>query len=224
MATKPSVQYLTLIASGDTTWSHEGRLLGSADLPMSNQGLSQAATSAETLAAEFGIGDDNSAVLPFAVIHHPPDEAATATAQTIATRIGCKTRAVDALRDPHLGLLEGLTRRTFAERYPKRFKQFNDDPLSLSPPEGEDLADARARLFQAVAKLTQKKGKRGRARDTAIVLHHLNLGMFRCWLSEAGSERLWELIENRPRVERYSLMPEQNQRLANEAAHASAGA
>ncbi len=223
MATKPAGHYLTLIASGETTWSREGRLLGSADLPLSNEGLSQATRDAEALAGELGL-QEKSPSPPFSVIHHPPDEAATATAQTIAARLNSKTKAVDDLREPHLGLLEGLTEQTFAERYPKRKKQFNDDPLSMSPPEGENLLDARNRLFAAVVRLIQKKGKRGKSGEVAIVLHHLNLGLLRCWFSDVDPSRLWELIAERPRVERYFIPPDQLQRLADIASEEGASA
>ena len=89
-------------------------------------------------------------------IHHPPDEAATETAQIIAQEVGTKLKVNDDLADPDLGLLEGMLEQRFAEQHPKRYKQWEGDPLSLVPPEGEPFADARARIFLTLGKLLKK--------------------------------------------------------------------
>jgi len=213
MPSRPQGKILTLIACGETTWGRDGRLLGSADLPLSNSGLSQVKADADQFAAELGIDRDGSTGSPFPAINHPPDDAAQITAQTIADRLGCKTRVVEDLHDPELGLLEGLTADMFAERYPRRSKQYHDDPLTLTPPEGESIVDARARLFKAVVRLLTRKRK-AKSGEVALVLHNLNLGLLRCWLSNRSSRDLWTLVRQRPRVERYTITPEQIEELA----------
>ena len=60
---------LTLIAAGETRWERDGRLLGAADLPLSNAGRASAAADAAELERH-----------QIATIYHPPDEAATETA------------------------------------------------------------------------------------------------------------------------------------------------
>jgi broad specificity phosphatase PhoE len=202
---------LTLVACAQTTWERDGRVLGSADIPLSEDGHMEARAEAELFASELSalLGSDS----PQFTIHHPPDEGAAETAQALANAVNGKTRAVDDLKDPHLGLLEGITAQMFADRYPKRYKQYNDDPLSLAPPEGEELAEAQARLFRAVARI-MTKGRAARSADTVVVLHQLNLGMLRCWLGCVPCTRLWELNQSRPRVERYAIMPDMIERLA----------
>jgi len=213
MPTQPRGRILTLIGCGETTWGRDGRLLGSADLPLSNSGLSLVKADADQLAAELGVGRNGSTAQAISAIHHPPDDAAQVTAQTFADRLSCKTRAVSDLHDPELGLLEGLTASMFAERYPRRSKQYHDDPLTLSPPEGESIVDARARLFKAVVRLLTRK-RTAKSGEIAIVLHNLNLGLLRCWLSNRSSRDLWTLVQQRPRVERYVVTPEQIEELA----------
>lgn len=203
---------LTLVACAQTTWERDGRLLGSADIPLSNEGKAEARTAAELFSQEVNTSSNgNGAAIN--IIHHPPDESALETAQTMAATIGAKTRAVDDLKDPHLGLLEGLTSQVVADRYPKRYKQYNDDPLSLAPPEGEEMADAQARLFRAIGRI-MTKGRAAKTTETVLVLHQLNLGMVRCWLGCVPCTRLWEMNRSRPRVERYAIMPEMVERLA----------
>lgn len=189
---KRSSVMLTLIRCGQTQWEQEGRLHGRTDLPLSDAGRASVAADAERLAHAPS------------VILHPSDEAATETARIVAataTSGKAKTRAVDELAEPDLGLLEGLLERQFIERYGKRRKQWQDEPLSMVPPEGEPFADARARLFTALAKSL----KRTRAGEVAVVLHPIALGLLRCWLADRPPAEMWNLLATRDRVERYVL-------------------
>ncbi len=191
MALKRESITLCLIQCGQTTWEHDGRIHGSTDLPLSDTGR-------EEVHAELHRMDQVKA----ATIYHPPDEAASETAQICAQHIGAKTKAVKELADPNLGLLEGLTELEFSERFPSRHKQWEDDILTLSPPEGEDVVDAADQLFRAIAKLL----RRTRSDEVAIVLHPLALGMVRCWMSDLPLSDVHSINRNRPRMERY-IMP-----------------
>lgn len=166
----------------------DNRIAGSTDLPLSVAGQVEAKEAARHMQTDH-----------FATIYHPADEAAKETAQTFATALKAKPRAIAELADPNLGLLEGITAQDFAERYAKRFKQWEDDPLMLSPPEGEEMAEARSRIFAAVARLL----KRSRGDETAVVLHTLGTGLLRCWLADCEGGAMWRLLESRPMVERY---------------------
>lgn len=195
------VHILTVIASGATAWAREGRLLGAADLPLSNTGRAYATEAAATLAAQFSVGSGRKS--PIVTIRHPADEAATETAAIIARAIGAKTKVITKLRDPALGLLEGITEDDFAERYSKRYKQWQQDLLSLNPPEGEPIADARARLFAAIARII----RRSRNEESAIVLHRLSLGLLWCWATDRPTSDLTEAMPKRPMIERFVITP-----------------
>jgi len=190
VASKRSFITLSLIRCGETTWEREGRLLGSSDLPLADAGRVSVTADAARLAG-----------LRLGTIHHPPDEAATETAKIFARTAKARTKAVQELADPNLGLLEGLLQREFADRHAKRYRQWEDDPLSLVPPEGEPIAEARTRLFSAVARLL----KRSRAGDVSVVLHPIGLGLLRCWLADRPPSHLWPLLEDARRVERYTV-------------------
>ncbi len=193
MASKRASIVLSLVQCGETAWDGEGRLHGSTDLPLSEAGREVVKVAATGLTSAR-----------FNTIYHPPDEAATETAEWYAQGCGAKTKAVPELADPDLGLLEGLGEQAFSERFLKRYRQWHDDPLSLSPPEGEDLSDARARIFAMVARLL----RRSRADEVAVVLHSLGLGMVRCWLADRSPADLWEVLRAGRRVERYVLAVE----------------
>jgi broad specificity phosphatase PhoE len=190
MASKRRTITLAVIRCGETTWDVEGRLHGRSDLPLSIDGR----TAVSEDVASFGGGR-------IAAIYHPPDDAAIETAQIVAAEAGAKAKAVPELADPDLGVLEGLTAKDFADRFSKRFKQWQEDPLTLTPPEGEPLIDARARLFGAISRLA----RRSRADEVGIVLHPVGLGLLRCWLADRPAADLWSLVRTRPRIERYLL-------------------
>lgn len=189
---------LWLVRCGATSWSDEGRVAGSADLPLSEAG--RAAVRADAARLQRG---------RIATIHHPADDAATETARIVARALHAKAKPAPELADPHLGLLEGLTKQQIAERFPKRYKQWQEDPLSVSPPEAEDLIVSRDRLFAGVAKLI----RRSRRGEVGMVLHTQGMGLLQCWLADRPARDMWSFVKNRPRIERYALTPAMIDRL-----------
>jgi broad specificity phosphatase PhoE len=194
---------LTLIRCGPTRWEVEGRMLGSADLPLGPDGQTMVADDAARW-ADVALG----------TIYHPADEAARETARAFARAARVKAKVLEELVDPDLGLLEGLKEREFADRHAKRYRQWEDDPLALIPPEGEPIAEARARLFLAVSRLL----KRTRAGEVALVLHPIGLGMLRCWLADRPAAELRSALAEAPPVERYTIAPALIDRLREAAA------
>ena len=204
MASKLKPIVLRLIKCGETTWDVEGRLHGRSDLPLSIDG--RTSVTADVAAASQ---------CRMTTVFHPSDDAAIETAQIVADAAAGKPKVVAELADPDLGVLEGMTAQDFADRFPKRFKQWQEDPLSLTPPEGEQLVDARGRLFAAISRLA----KRARSEEIGVVLHPVALGLLRCWLADRPAADLWSMVRTRPRIERYLLAGEIVSELA-EAANA----
>jgi len=193
VATKRKPILLTLIRCGETTWDSEGRLHGRSDLPLSIDGRSSVTADVAALSSRR-----------IAMVCHPSDDAATETAQIVAGAVAGKAKVVADLADPALGVLEGMSTQEFADRFPKRYKQWQDDPLSLTAPEGEELVEARARVFGVIGRLA----RRSRADEIAIVLHPVALGLLRCWLADRPASDLWSMVRTRPRIERYLLAAE----------------
>ena len=190
MASNPRVMVLSLIACGQTAWDVDERLHGRTDLPLSEEAKTSLAEWVRTLPRQH-----------VATIYHPPDEAATETASMIGRHFKAKARRVDELSEPDLGLLEGMRRDEFAERQPSRFRQWEDEPMLVEPPEGEPMAVAARRIYRAVAKLL----RRSRSDETAVVLHPIAMGMLRCWLRARRFSDLWSMAANHPRLERYAM-------------------
>jgi broad specificity phosphatase PhoE len=188
MPAKRETIVLCLFRCGETDWDVQQRLVGAADLPLSEAGRAVVRDSTQRLRLDR-----------LSTIYHPADEAATETSSILSTALNAKTRSVGDLADPDLGLLQGLTLQDFSERYAKRYKQWQEDILSLSPPEGEEMLEARSRLFSAITQVL----KRSRGVEVGLVLHQLGVGLLRCWLADRPSSDIWPMIEQRPYVERY---------------------
>lgn len=192
MAGKDAI-VLCVVECGETAWEAEHRMHGLTDLPLSEAGRLSMTEDIARLRCGHA-----------AMVHHPPDEAATNTAHLVARHLKARSKAVDELVEPNLGLLEGVTAEQFEERFPTRHRQWEDDPASFHPPEGENFSEASVRIFAAVHRIL----KRSRSEETVIVLHKLALGMLRCWLADRPMTDLRSMLESRPRVERYVLTAE----------------
>ncbi len=169
-----------LVPAGSTAWEEAGRVTGGADLPLCPEGRAQASKAADELAARS-----------ISLVLHAADDASVETAKLIAsaTGSGCKTRTVEALAEMSLGLWEGLAAEEFAEKFPTASKQWQEDPASVVPPEGETLSAADERIIASLARALEKT-KTGGA--VAVVLRPVALGLVRCWLRGLPVSKVWE--------------------------------
>lgn len=193
MAARRRDAVLMLVLRGETAWEVDERLHGRTDLPLAEAGRNATAAAAAGLLTEAE------------VIHHAPDEASAETACIVAAAAGgaARARPDEALSPADLGVLEGLSTAEFAERFSRRHRQWQDDPMTLSPPEGEHVAAAMTRLYAAAARLL----RRARGGEVGLVLPPLCLGLLRCHLAGRPSRDAWAMATGRPRIERY-LLPE----------------
>ena len=75
------------------------------------------------------------------------------TAHPIAAATGSVIVQYERLREVDYGLLEGLTKRELLDCYPDPWKQYETDPYSTRPPDGESAADAHRRAHDALQDL-----------------------------------------------------------------------
>jgi broad specificity phosphatase PhoE len=207
---------LWLVRAGETAWQRDERIQGRTDLPMSAEARS--AISADLArflgalsvsAGGEGAQPTGEARTPLSAILHPDDDSARETAEILARALGGRARVVAELAEPELGLLSGLTMEQFAERFPTRHRQWEDEPLSMVPPEGEAMVDARRRLFEALGRQARKFS----GCEFAVVLHPIALGLTRCALEARESRDVWSSLEGRQRLERYLLPGDVQERL-----------
>lgn len=180
------------IRTGQTAWDAEGRVCGQAELPVTPAGRDS------VLAGLRDIGHPNvSAVLS------APDEASLATAELAAAHFECRVRSVLGLQEMSLGLWEGMLGTVLQGKCPKAYRQWIDDPASVTAPEGETASEAQDRVVAALRGALAKVKTPGQ--DVAIVLRPIVLGLVKCWLSGEPISRLWSITEERPAIERLTV-------------------
>jgi ribonuclease H / adenosylcobalamin/alpha-ribazole phosphatase len=131
-----------LLRHGATALSAERRFAGRGDIPLTEEGLRQAAAAAERLAARGGID----------VIVTSPLRRARQTAEAVALATGAPLQADDGLAEVDFGKWEGLTFAEASERWPEELSSWMGN-VDAAPPDGESFAAAMRRVNAALDRL-----------------------------------------------------------------------
>ncbi len=185
---------IILIRPGSTDYDQEQRIQGDLDVPLNRQGNREVAK----LIRELG-------GLPIVAVYAPPCEPAYQTAQSLAGALDVKCRKLDRMKNLNHGLWQGMRINEVRRKYPRAYRQWQEQPQSVQPPEGETLEQAARRIETAVAKLL-KKHKEGMIAlvlpepMASLVRSHLDHGeLGDLWKATLGHGH-WELCDVRPPV------------------------
>lgn len=184
---------LVLIRPGETEYDQQQRVQGLLDVPLSDKGRQQVADMVEPLRE-----------LEATQLFYAPTRAALQVAETLEEELHIKSRAIDRLQNMNLGLWQGLCIDDIKSKQPKLFRQWQEHPETIRPPEGETVMQAAER----VAETLQKLRKKYRGDDTCLmvvpeplasvvanVVNHRPLGNLWDAASSAGK---WEVLELEP--------------------------
>lgn len=184
---KPSEYMIALLRAGATDWEQAGRLVGSADLPLSVAGLEEVRSGVGVIAGEIsGPG--------LAAIIAGPSESCQASAEVLGTACGGKIKRYKELADPGLGLWEGVLGTDLEERCPTTYRQWLEDPSSVRAPEGEALADAEHRVVTQLSKALDKIKGEGRV-PVGVVVRPVAWALVRCWLDGRAFGDVWKVLD-----------------------------
>lgn len=165
------------VTAGPTIWDREGRLSGSADLPLCEQGLNHASQDAAAQGHPW-----------VCQVVFGPDQASHQVAETLAqaSQGSPELREDEELAEVRLGLWEGMREREAEEKFSTAFGQWQGDPWSVSVPEGEELAEAQARVVEAIRRIVNKARRDSGA--VVIVLRPIAATLVRLALCGEESE------------------------------------
>jgi broad specificity phosphatase PhoE len=138
---------IILIPAGRTEYDCQGRIQGTLDVPLSNEGRQQAARAAADLAVRTP---------PIEALYVGPCHSAQETAGILGPALKLKAKTVESLHNLHQGLWQGLLYNEVKTKQPKVFRQWQEQPETVCPPEGESLLEVRERLKASLAKLVKK--------------------------------------------------------------------
>lgn len=135
---------IILIRHGETDWNAEGRLQGQAESQLTDVGRAQAAA----VAARLRGGE-----LPFAAIYSSDLQRACDSARPIAEACGgLEVLKLPGLRERHLGVLQGLTRKEAVQKQPAAFASYRSgqNESLVIPGGGESEHQFTARVAAAL--------------------------------------------------------------------------
>lgn len=199
---------ILLIRTGATDWDERDHLPGLADLPLCTSGRKR-----------FEVSPANAGEIDLRCVLHARDQASEQSARIVADAFDTKPRVCAGLSDVDLGLWQGLRMSDIRERYPKVYKQWTDDPLSLNPPEGEPLRAAQERLVEQLARGVEKASKGGKTSNpaVAVVLRPIAMALVRARLLGDASLVCWSRLPNAPAFEWHRIDHERMESLRSPA-------
>ena len=162
-----SSTWVYLARHGEVLHAAEGRFFGHTDIALSPVGRAQAAALGEHLAGE-----------PIEAVYASDLLRARESAAPLASARRTDVVAVPPLREMAMGRWEGLTFAEIREREPELCARWLADPFAMPFPEGEGIADLRARAVPALRRVVERHA----GRRIAVVAHG---GTNRVLLAEA---------------------------------------
>lgn len=168
---------ILLVRPGVTNFDEQRRIMGTLDIPLNDQGTAQVAQTIDELAGE-AIG----------AIYMSPCQCCEQTAELLAKSRDMKPKSLDGLRNLDHGLWHGKRIEEVKQQQPKVYRQWQEHPETVCPPEGEPLSDVQARVKAALAKLI-KKHKDG---VIALVAPEPLMSVILCLLNECTPGDMWQ--------------------------------
>ena len=123
--------HLIVIRSGPTEYDLQGRIRGTLDVPLAATGIAAAEAAAAALAPQ-----------PPDALYVAADAAARETSRPISRACGLKARPLPLLANLDQCLWQGMLVDEIRCKQPRLYRQWQDNPWAVAPPEGELLEDA----------------------------------------------------------------------------------
>jgi broad specificity phosphatase PhoE len=168
---------IILIRPGTTDYDTQGRIQGTLDIPLNEQGNLETSRLAEQLRGE-GIE----------LIYAPVSEPAHQTGEALAAALEVKLKRLDQMQNLDHGLWQGMLIDDVRRKHPKVYRQWQEQPESVCPPDGEMLSQAEERVRAAVVRLL----KRHRDGVIGVVLSEPLASLLRAFVKREGLGDLWK--------------------------------
>ena len=136
---------IVLIRPGSTDYDQQQRIQGALDVPLNDQGNSEVAQIIDELGEK-----------EIETLYAPPCEPAQQTGKAIAKGLGVKLKKLDRMQNLDYGLWQGMLVNDVRHKQPKVYRQWQDQPENVCPPEGEMLGQAQDRVRAAITKLLKR--------------------------------------------------------------------
>lgn len=183
---------IILVRPGKTVYDEQGRIQGNLDIPLSEDGQKQATSLVERL-YDLGI----------TAIYHGPCQACSETAAIVAKPMRLKMKSLVDLQNLDQGLWQGMLLDDVKHNQPRVFKQWQEHPENVCPPQGEMIAAALERVDECLERLV-KKHKQG---VIAVVAAEPIATMIKCRCTGTSVCQLWKETSESGTVETFEIEP-----------------
>jgi len=184
---------IILIHPGTTDYDQQQRIQGALDIPLNAQGRAEVSQVVEQLR---GQGVD--------AIYSPTSQPALETAQALAAGLQVKLKKLQRLQNLNQGLWQGMLVDDVRRKQPKVYRQWQEQPENVCPPEGEMLSEADERVRAAVSKLL----KRRKDGAIALVLPEPLASLVRRFVTHGELGDLWKVANGHAQWEVLEVEPE----------------
>jgi len=168
---------ILLVRAGSTDFDEQGRIKGTLDIPLSETGQGQVGRLISELHATT-----------IDHLYASPCRCAQQTAESLAVDHHVKLKTLDELQNLDHGLWHGKLIDEVRLSQPKVFRQLQDHPETVCPPQGEPVGTALERVRLLVSRLLRKH----RSGTVAIVVPEPIASFVRAALSDAELGDLWK--------------------------------
>jgi broad specificity phosphatase PhoE len=190
---------IVLIRPGATDYDAEERIQGTLDIPLSEQGVSEATALVDRL-KDQGIE----------TLYASPSQPARQTAEILAKGLGLRVKRLVRMKNLDHGLWQGLPIGEVHHKQPKVYRQWQEQPENVCPPEGEMLSQAQERVRACLGKLFRRH-KEG---VLAMVVPEPLASLVRQFVKHDELGDLWQALGSHGRWEVLDVEPAQAPALA----------
>jgi probable phosphoglycerate mutase len=182
---------IILIRTGLTEFERQGRVQGTLDIPLCEDGRREVANMVADLRSK-----------PIGAVYAGPGQSAEQTAEALSSALDIKAKTFDQLQNLDYGLWQGMLVADVRTKQPKVYRQWQEQPETVCPPQGETIGVAKQRVQAIIAKLA-KKHKAGGV--VAVVVPEPLASVFRNVLRNEDYGDLWHLPNGRPTWELFEV-------------------
>ncbi len=136
---------LIVIRSGATDYELQGRIRGGVDIPLCPAGVAEAEQAAILLTGS-----------PATALYTSEELCAVETGRIVGRAMGLKPRGVSRLQNLDQGLWQGMLVEEIRRKQPRLYRQWQDNPWAIAPPDGELLEEACERVEETLEKILRR--------------------------------------------------------------------
>lgn len=136
---------IVLIRPGCTDYDEQRRIQGTLDVPLNAEGSAEVARMIEELRG-----------VKLEVLYASASQPSLQTAEAMAEALGIKLKKLDQMENLNFGLWQGMQIEEVRLKQPRVYRQWQEMPQNICPPEGEMLTEADDRVRASMSKLLKR--------------------------------------------------------------------